>query len=346
MYRGVKFDAAKGLWYAQIWVDGAWVRLGHFDDEKDAALEYDRKALELRGRTFNFDANGNVRPQIAERERKRPGSQIGPERLARLRRLNEDIGRLADLRALRTFEGRATSVHGSIAVSPCATPLSALLSAPELQLAAEKGGCVYTGKPEDLERRVFDALRRRRRQRRRNAFGERAYAMLRDRTEDGTGMLHLLKAKRLTIGSGDEAGRAAALASGLTKPDGSSVLLGSAVGGVDCFAGAHSDIRERHAEIAWRDGAWWVTPLADVYVDCALCAAGSPPKRLDARAVLRIGATVFYFLAAIDDGLGGVRASAPPAQRPGDADIEELERQLGAAHARGRLLASDLCLKC
>ena len=80
VYRGVrpqnkKFDAKIGVGYKSEW-------LGLFDDEKDAALAYDRRARELgRHGSCNFDADGKFRevgnPASAHR-RTRPAPP-GPE---------------------------------------------------------------------------------------------------------------------------------------------------------------------------------------------------------------------------------------------------------------------------
>ena len=80
VYRGVrpqnkKFDAKIGVGYKSEW-------LGLFDDEKDAALAYDRRARELgRHGSCNFDADGKFRDvgnPAAGHRRTRPAPR-GPE---------------------------------------------------------------------------------------------------------------------------------------------------------------------------------------------------------------------------------------------------------------------------
>ncbi len=48
-FKGVVRDARSGKWKAAIQCDGATIRLGLFDSEIDAAMAYDRKAIELFG---------------------------------------------------------------------------------------------------------------------------------------------------------------------------------------------------------------------------------------------------------------------------------------------------------
>ena len=51
-YHGVK-STRSGKWQAQIWAGGKVTHLGTFEDEEDAAREFDRRAIEL-GRPTNF----------------------------------------------------------------------------------------------------------------------------------------------------------------------------------------------------------------------------------------------------------------------------------------------------
>lgn len=46
-YKGVHWRKDRERWTAQIKVDGKCIRLGCFDSEEDAALAYNRKAVEL-----------------------------------------------------------------------------------------------------------------------------------------------------------------------------------------------------------------------------------------------------------------------------------------------------------
>lgn len=64
LYHGV-FPLLNGKWYSEVQnVNGPAVLVGEFDDEKIAALEYDKKARELYGNSakVNFDLRGNLTP--------------------------------------------------------------------------------------------------------------------------------------------------------------------------------------------------------------------------------------------------------------------------------------------
>ncbi len=47
--KGVCFTSREGKWLASIWKDRKQIYLGYFDDKKDAALAYNKAALELHG---------------------------------------------------------------------------------------------------------------------------------------------------------------------------------------------------------------------------------------------------------------------------------------------------------
>ena len=60
-YRGVFWS--RGRWGAAIYKDGETLRLGRFDDEKEAARAYDEKAKQLRDNpVLNFLPNGSPNP--------------------------------------------------------------------------------------------------------------------------------------------------------------------------------------------------------------------------------------------------------------------------------------------
>ena len=44
-FKGVNFDASHGKYRARITIRGVTINIGYFDDEKDAAIAYDRKAI-------------------------------------------------------------------------------------------------------------------------------------------------------------------------------------------------------------------------------------------------------------------------------------------------------------
>jgi hypothetical protein len=48
-FKGVHWRADKGKWAAEIACNGSRVRIGYFDNKKEAVLAYDRKAIELHG---------------------------------------------------------------------------------------------------------------------------------------------------------------------------------------------------------------------------------------------------------------------------------------------------------
>ena len=48
-YRGVTWHKQAGKWVAQIIVDGKCISCGVYDDKKEAAIAYDKKAIELFG---------------------------------------------------------------------------------------------------------------------------------------------------------------------------------------------------------------------------------------------------------------------------------------------------------
>ena len=56
-FRGVSWYKAKKQWQATINVDKIKEHLGYFDDEKEAARAYDKRAAELH-RATNFDLSG------------------------------------------------------------------------------------------------------------------------------------------------------------------------------------------------------------------------------------------------------------------------------------------------
>jgi hypothetical protein len=54
-YLGVGFEKDRGKWTARIRVNNKGIRLGSFNNEKDAAKAYDKKAIELHGEFANLN---------------------------------------------------------------------------------------------------------------------------------------------------------------------------------------------------------------------------------------------------------------------------------------------------
>lgn len=70
-YRGVTWHTGAGKWMAKIKHDDRSVTVGYFDTELEAAVAWDRRALELRGR-------GGTKLNFPEKPRAAP---VGPPQL-------------------------------------------------------------------------------------------------------------------------------------------------------------------------------------------------------------------------------------------------------------------------
>lgn len=54
-YLGVSWDSNKKKWFSSICKNYKIIPLGRFDSEKDAALAYNKKAIELHGEFANLN---------------------------------------------------------------------------------------------------------------------------------------------------------------------------------------------------------------------------------------------------------------------------------------------------
>lgn len=70
-FKGVHWNKACKAWRAQISVRGKTEHLGNFDNEAEAAREYDRRATELGRGGLNFDAKDSVIPADISTKRRR-----------------------------------------------------------------------------------------------------------------------------------------------------------------------------------------------------------------------------------------------------------------------------------